>query len=88
MHAGVWTGVPSAAGDTPGRSARPVFSCRQKSHFAITPFGASYFGAPNGHAISQYRHPMHRASWWITTPSARFSYARDGHAATHAGRSQ
>jgi len=65
-----------------------VLSCRQKSHFVITPAVASYLGAPNGQAISQYRHPTHLASWWITTPSARFSYARDGHAAMQAGCSQ
>jgi hypothetical protein len=62
MHAGLCAGVPAPAGATLGRSARPALSCRQKSHFVITPADASYRGAPNGQAISQYRHPMHRAA--------------------------
>jgi hypothetical protein len=39
-----------------------VLSCRQKSHFVITPSDALYLGAPNGQAISQYRQPMQRAA--------------------------
>ncbi len=42
-------------------------------HFVITPRAASYLGAPNGQAISQYWHPMQRSGRCTTTPSARFS---------------
>jgi hypothetical protein len=62
MHAGVCVGVSPPVGARPGRLARPTLSCRQKSHLVITPFDASYLGEPNGQAISQYLHPMHRAS--------------------------
>src|SRR5215471_9778075 len=59
------------------------------SHFIIWSSSAAYFGTPNGHASTQFEHPMHRGfSEDCTTPSSVFLIASAGHTSAQVGSSQ
>src|SRR5215510_6373608 len=59
------------------------------SHFIIWSYSAMYFGTPNGHASTQFEHPMHRGfSDDCTTPSSFCLIASAGHTSAHVGSSQ
>ncbi len=51
-------------------------------------FSYSNLGMSNGHAIMQYRQPMHFPSWYTTGPSGVFSNALTRQAEAHEGSLQ
>lgn len=64
-------------------------SALQLSHFTMSDFSSSNWGAPYGHDIMHALHPMHTSSLCRTIPdSESLNIAPVGQFATHAGLSQ